>query len=141
MIRWVVLITVVVIGLVFLLTKTNTPIPNNPGPAASLEQTSNDQYVPYSAEAVAAATDKRKLLYFHANWCPTCRVTNQDILKNSQKLPKDFVIFKTDYDTETTLKQKYNITYQHTFVLIDNQGNELKQWNGGGVDEINQQII
>ena len=141
MIRWAALTTIIIIGLVVLFTKSNSPQTINPSPTTTLEQVINDQYVPYSVEAVVAATDKQKLLFFHANWCPTCRVTNQDILENSQDLPKDLIIFKTDYDSQTALKQKYNITYQHTFVLIDNQGNELKQWNGGGVEEINQQLI
>jgi thiol:disulfide interchange protein len=104
------------------------------------ESTLNSQYIPYSPEAVAAATGKRKLLFFYASWCPTCKVLNRDLLENERPLPEDLVIFKTDYDREVLLKQKYNITYQHTLVLIDDSGNEIKQWNGGGVEQILKQI-
>ncbi len=142
MFKWIVLLLVAIVGLVFVVTnKPALNVSTDSRLVPAQEENTNNQYVPYSPEAVAAAAGKQKLLFFHANWCPTCLITNQDILENSQKLPQDLVIFKTDYDSQTALKQKYNITYQHTFVLIDDQGNELKQWNGGGVDEINQQLI
>ncbi len=37
---------------------------------------------------------------------------------------------KTDYDTERELKKKYGVTYQHTFVQVDAQGNQIKKWGG-----------
>lgn len=52
------------------------------------------------------------------------------------QIPAGVVVFKTDYDSSTDLKKKYAITYQHTFVLVDPNGNEIKKWNGGGVAEI-----
>jgi thioredoxin 1 len=55
-------------------------------------------------------------------------------------LPADVVVFKTDYDTEKELKKKYGITYQHTFVLVDNEGNSIKKWNGGGVKELIEEL-
>jgi hypothetical protein len=36
------------------------------------------------------------------------------------------MVFKTDYDTQKELKTKYKITYQHTFVLVDEAGDAIK---------------
>ena len=100
-------------------------------------ETVTSQYVPYDQGQVAqAATSGKAVLFFHAPWCPTCKAADADITKNSANIPKGVIIFKTDYDTETDLKKKYAITYQHTFVQVDSQGDEITKWNGGGVKEI-----
>lgn len=94
------------------------------------------EYVTYTPENFAAAEGKRRVLFFHAPWCPTCKVLNQELLDDVEQLPADVVIFKTDYDTESDLKKQYGITYQHTLVQVDENGNTIKKWNGGGVQEI-----
>lgn len=93
-------------------------------------------YISYTPAVYAAASDKRRILFFHATWCPTCKVANEDFSANSSQIPSDVVVLKTDYDTENQLKQKYNITYQHTFVQVDKEGNELAMWSGGGINEL-----
>lgn len=98
--------------------------------------TDSSAYVPYSEAAYTAAADKKRVIFFHASWCPTCKVANEDFEKNAAKISGDIVVFKTDYDTQKALKEKYGITYQHTFVQVDEQGNELTKWNGGGVEEL-----
>jgi hypothetical protein len=35
-----------------------------------------------------------------------------------------------NYDNSTALKQKYAVTYQHTFVQVDKDGNLIKKWSG-----------
>lgn len=93
-------------------------------------------YLDYSAANFAANQDKKRVLYFHAQWCPICKVANADFQANLDKIPADVVLLKTDYDTEGTLKKQYGVTYQHTFVLVDAAGNALKKWNGGGINEL-----
>jgi hypothetical protein len=39
-------------------------------------------------------------------------------------------ILKVDYDKETELKKKYGVTYQHTLVQVDKDGNLIKKWSG-----------
>lgn len=94
------------------------------------------QYIDYSPAAFAAAQGKKRVYFFYAKWCPTCKAANQDLTVNGSMIPADVVLFKTDYDTETELKKKFAITYQHTFVLVDDSGEEIKKWNGGGVEEL-----
>ena len=94
------------------------------------------RYVPYSQAAFDAASDKRRVLYFHAPWCPTCRPLDKALSSNPNQVPEGVILFKTDYDTETSLKTKYAITYQHTFVEVDAQGNAVQTWSGGSVTDV-----
>ncbi len=98
------------------------------------------QYINYSKSAYKNAVDSKRVLFFAASWCPTCKQAEADFLANKNDIPSGVVILKTDYDKETALKQKYNITYQHTFVQVDKNGNELVKWNGGGVDELKKKL-
>ncbi len=99
------------------------------------------QYVEYTPQAYAASADEKRVLFFHAGWCPTCKAADADIAGRLDEIPEDVVIFKTDYDTETDLKDEYGITYQHTFVQVDEDGNEVTKWNGGEMDEILENVM
>lgn len=94
------------------------------------------RYVVYSQTAFDAASGKKRVLFFHAPWCPTCRPADAAFQKNSAQIPEGVVLFKTDYDTSTDLKKKYNVTYQHTFVQVDASGNAVTKWNGGQITEL-----
>jgi len=93
-------------------------------------------YVEYSEKSFEAAKDSKRVLFFHADWCPTCKPVNKELTEKIKEIPEDVVVFKVDYDTAEALKKKYEITYQHTFVLVDEAGVELDKWNGGGLAEI-----
>lgn len=96
------------------------------------------KFVEYSSSVITNATQNngKALLFFHANWCPTCRAAEKDILANLEQIPDNLTIIKVDYDTENDLKKKYDITYQHTFVQVDQNGKVITQWNGGNLSEI-----
>ena len=98
------------------------------------------RYQTYSAENYAKASTKRRVLFFHAAWCPTCKAAHMDLEQNASNLPDDVIVFKVDYDTELELKKKYDITYQHTFVQVSEAGEELVKWNGGDSVMIRQKI-
>ncbi len=89
-------------------------------------------YLEYSAyqKDTAKYKDAKTVLFFHAPWCPNCRGTEADILKNKDSLPSGLAIVKVDYDSAKDLREKYKITSQHTFVLVDAQGNLIKKWVG-----------
>jgi thiol-disulfide isomerase/thioredoxin len=93
-------------------------------------------YAEYSAQAYEAAAEQKRVLFFAASWCPTCRAANNDINAKLGEIPKDLVIFKTDYDKETALKTKYGIVRQHTFVWVNAKGEAIKKWSGGNLAEI-----
>ena len=88
-------------------------------------------YQTYSSEKIALAENEKVVLFFHASWCPSCRAINTDIENNLNNIPAKLNILKVDYDKETELKKKYGVTYQHTFVQVDKDGNLIKKWSGG----------
>lgn len=88
-------------------------------------------YEAYSSEKIALASPTHDVvLFFRASWCPTCRALDSDIKANLGKIPSSLSILDVDYDNSTALKQKYGVTYQHTFVQVDKDGNLIKKWSG-----------
>lgn len=86
-------------------------------------------YEAYAPEKLSLATSGDIVLFFRASWCPTCRAADADIRAHADDIPSTLTILDVNYDTATTLKQKYGVTYQHTFVQVDAQGNLIKKWS------------
>lgn len=94
------------------------------------------RYVEFTQTAFDAAASKKRVYFFHASWCPTCKTANNELMGYPEGIPESVMLFKTDYDTNDALKKQYGITYQHTYVLVDDMGKEVKKWNGGGLKEL-----
>lgn len=94
------------------------------------------RYISYSKDTYDQAAAKKRVLYFHATWCPICKVVDEELTEKADQIPSGTVVLKTDYDSETELKKKYGVTYQHTFVQVDAEGKKVTAWNGGGVREL-----
>lgn len=103
---------------------------------------SETDYINFNSQNFESNKDKRRVLFFYANWCTTCRPVNAEFLSNSNQLPEDVVVYRVNYrdsdtdDTEKELAEKYKITYQHTFVQVNQQGEVIKKWNGGNLAEL-----
>lgn len=87
-------------------------------------------YQVYSADKLALADTGSVVLFFKASWCPTCKTLDSDIKANLAKIPKGLTILEVDYDSNAALKQKYGVTYQHTFVQVDSKGTQITKWSG-----------
>lgn len=88
-------------------------------------------YEAYAPEKITLASATHDVvLFFRASWCPTCRAVDADIKANISKIPGSLAILDVDYDNSASLKQKYGVTYQHTFVQVDKDGNLIKKWSG-----------
>lgn len=93
-------------------------------------------YTDYEPEKIPKAKYQPTVLFFHASWCPTCRALDKDIKMNiGDIVDGGLIILKTNYDTEKELKKKYGVTFQHTFVQVDEDGNLIKKWSGGNTLE------
>lgn len=88
-------------------------------------------YTTYNSQAVSdsLAAGKNVILFFHAPWCPTCKAADANFVKETA--PANTVVFKTDYDSNTDLRKKYGVTYQHTFVSLNADGSLKKKMSGG----------
>ena len=62
-------------------------------------------YIEYSTTALANAADGDTILFFHADWCPTCRGLDEDIRASLDDIPAGVTILQTDYDAEKNLKK------------------------------------
>ncbi len=67
----------------------------------------------------AVAQGRPTIVYFHADWCPTCRA-QQPIVDRLAAAPemKDVTVFVADYDKEVALKKALRVTHQSTFVVF-----------------------
>lgn len=103
-----------------------------PTPDAMMKADENKPgaYVPFTEQSLAATSGGKAVIFFAASWCPTCKALNQDITANLSNIPHGVTILKADYDTVTSLKQKYGVTTQHTLVQVDAKGNQIKKWTG-----------
>ncbi|MDA1080044.1 MAG: thioredoxin family protein [bacterium] len=120
-----------------------------PDPEKAMERvvaTTTEQYVFFSPEALAAAVDKRRVLFFYAEWCPTCAPADKDFQANASKLPADVVVVRVNHNDDNTdaaekaLAKEYGVTYQHTYVQIDAAGKKVATWNGGKLAELLENI-
>lgn len=95
-------------------------------------------YQNYSPELVKSeqGAGRTVVLFFHATWCPECRAADKAFTANLDKIPQGVSLLKTDYDSNPNLKKKYGVTYQHTFVQIDSEGNLVSKWTGGDIDNL-----
>lgn len=97
------------------------------------------QYLEYSDSRLKSAKEEFKVLFFHANWCPTCTAFEAKVL--SEEIPENIKILKVDFDTNSELRKKYNILTQTSFVLVDNDGTLLKRWVWGqNIDDVVEQL-
>lgn len=95
-----------------------------------------ERYVDYSDRAFAEADDARRVYFFHAGWCPTCRTAHRNFTRNVDRIPGDVVVFRVDYDSNRELRRRFGVTYQHTYVLVDEEGELVRRWSGGDIDQL-----
>mgnify|MGYP000104821863 CR=1 FL=1 len=99
-------------------------------------------YLDYSADALAKANANggKAVLFFYADWCPFCVEADKQFKAKLDQIPKGVTVLKADYDKETTLKKKYVVTYQHTFVQVDGDGKLVSKWNGGDIESLKKYL-
>lgn len=86
-------------------------------------------YQDYSvSERDAVHGKKAYALFFHASWCPTCRVMEKNILADLDSFPEGTNILKADFDSEKELRGELEVKIQSTIVIFDAAGNVV--WNG-----------
>jgi len=99
----------------------------------------------------AVKTNKLIVLYFYANWCPTCRAEFPVMQGAFNELTTDKVIgFRVNYNDDQTdadekaLAKQFGVAYQHTKVFVKNGQRILKSpetWDDKRYDaEINKAL-
>jgi len=99
-------------------------------------------YTDYSSAALNNAQLKgTSVLFFAATtWCQTCSELEKEIIERIDEVPSNITILKVDYDNDKEMNAKWGVTSQHTLIVLDENGQEVKRWIGGGLDTLFQQI-
>ena len=79
--------------------------------------------------------NKRKLLFFHASWCPPCRFYEKQFIVPLEDLAGPECIERVDAWKEPCRATKYNIERLPTAVLLDG---ETVYMNRTGAIDINK---
>ena len=95
----------------------------------------------------ALTEDKIIFLDFYANWCPICRAEESILHTGFNSLTTDQVIgFRVNYNDSDTdsdekaLAKQFNITYQHTKVILKTGKEFSKSLEGWDQQKFNQEI-
>lgn len=122
-----------------IITKDQTSVM---APTGIMDDGTSSRYVYYASGILGDYDGQRRVLFFYASWCPTCQPVDRELNEKADSIPSNTVVLRVNYndpdtdEEERNLAATYNIPYQHTFILLDQDGNVLKTWNGGGVDEV-----
>jgi len=85
--------------------------------------------------AEVKAGQGRRVLFFHAAWCGTCKTTEANL--DASGVPVGLSVFQVDFDTQLELNKQFGVTTKHTFVEVDKKMNKLNMWQGSlTVDDI-----
>lgn len=138
------LFIVAVIGILFVITIINKLQDRTKASKTSFSQTEQiaPHYVEYSDTTLTKAKQNGKAVLFFAatKWCTTCSALDLELKKRSQSLPQEVTVLKIDYDNDSHSKTLYQVTTQHTMILLDQNGREKKRWIGGNFDALVQNI-
>jgi len=141
----------IIVGVLLVINQVSRPVQNQEktvakGNIINKETSDNSRYIAYSKDILKNSQNTRRVLYFYANWCPTCLPANDDLSSKADQIPSDVTVIRVNYNDSDTdedekeLARKYGITYQHTFVQIDSEGKEIAKWNGGQLKELLENI-
>jgi len=98
--------------------------------AAPSDTDQTRRYITFAPDLLRQPNIQHRVLFFKADWCSTCNRLDQNIRTQEDRIPADTVIFQVDYDKNQALRQQYGVTIQHTLVLVDENGGEIKKWVG-----------
>lgn len=81
---------------------------------------------------------ERVVYFFKTASCASCKTAQKDLDTRLSTYSTPFVVVVVEYDKEPgkTLKEKYGISSDHTWIQIDADGNVVTKWQGGTTDEL-----
>jgi thiol-disulfide isomerase/thioredoxin len=97
--------------------------------------------VPGIADLMESAAKNPTVIFFHASWCPTCRIALRDLEDKKKDWEGKVSVYLADYDKERDLKRRYGVARQHTWVQLGPDGTLIRSWNGGGVGQLLQKTL
>jgi thiol:disulfide interchange protein len=71
------------------------------------------------------------VLFFYADWCPSCRIVDINYRIQASVAPTDVLIMRVEYDNRRDLVRHYGVTSQDSFVYINKDGSVRGRQIGG----------
>lgn len=97
----------------------------------------NAAYVIYDEKVETMRQGKRHVLFFYADWCPTCVKWEAKLTGDFMNIAGNAMIIRANYDKETELKEQYGITKQSTAVFIDQDGEIIEKVADPSISKLN----
>lgn len=99
------------------------------------------EYSAYSSELYETLMgNKPFILFFHARWCPICIELQYKIKEDLANFPNGTKFIEVNFDKSKDLKQKYGITTQATFVLVDDKGKATETLLTPSIEELKEAL-
>ncbi len=113
------------------------------GVDSETEANNAGQFVEYSQSAFDSDTNSKKVLFFHQKSCSVCKQIETNM--KAGVMPEGVSLYLVPMETETALVEKYSVNLQTTFIEVDDEGNQLQEWNwlskpSAGVDDLALQL-
>lgn len=123
------------------LAQTLHATPATEVPAETKAQARLYNYEKGTTDLAALAQQGTTVVFFFATWCPNCIMTLTELSQNWDKIDPSITLVVADYDVERDLKAAFGVTYQDTFVLLDEAGKAKKLWNAGGIEGLHKNAL
>ena len=95
------------------------------------------EYVEFSqARHEELKGNKPFVVFFHADWCPTCIALEKNVKPALSTFPKGTKILEANFDKEVALKQEYGVNVQSTLVVVDANGKAVQTLAAPGNSEL-----
>ncbi len=134
-------LTLALTALAQTLHATPTHAPATEGAAQANAEATLYNYQKGTTDLAALAQKGTTVVFFFATWCPNCIMTLTELSQNWDKIDPSITLVVADYDVERDLKAEFGVTYQDTFVLLDEAGKAKRLWNAGGIEGLHKNAL
>ncbi len=122
-------------------TMTDNPTGAKPQPkevTINAAKLANNYFIYEKSEyEKAKAANRPILIFFYANWCPTCaRQEPINVATFNSLTSSNVIAFRVNFnDSDTSpdeeaLAEEFGVTYQHTFFTLDSSGEQVDKFLG-----------
>lgn len=73
----------------------------------------------------ALASKKDVVLYFYASRDPTDKALDLDLQKRKDRIPKNMIVLRVDYDTNAKLREAFSVKQQNTLIWLNEEWTEI----------------
>ncbi len=73
----------------------------------------------------ALSSKKNVILYFYADRDPTDKALDLDLQKRKDRIPKNMLVLRVDYDANAKLREAFDVKQQNTLIWLNEEWTEI----------------